>query len=212
MYPTLQKEGHDTAGHLSQAVISRRNYPGEIDITTKADQRVRLMPLTEKWVDQLAQWRSWPEALRHQPITALSREQLLRYIPSRKHGELAGLADHDYILIIEDEKTGVGLGWMTLEILSRVHGLARIGYTISKEYWGQGFATAAVKAIAHRLFTETTIQRIEADCSVNNPASQRVLEKCGFRYVGIKRKYLVIQGQRVDHHYFELCKDDLPGC
>ena len=181
------------------------------DHSPQPNKRVRLTLLTEKWVDQLVLWRSQPEAQQHQPITALGRGRLHQYLQSRNPGELADLADRDYIFIIEDEDRGGGVGWVTLEIMSRTHGLARIGYTITKEHWDQGYATAAVKTIARGLFTETPIERIEADCSVNNPASRRVLEKCGFRYVGLKRKYLVIQGQRVDHYHFELCKDDFPG-
>ena len=65
-----------------------------------------------------------------------------------------------------------------------------------------------MKAIARMLFTETPAKRIEADCSIHNPASRRVLEKCGFNHVGLKRSYLVIAGQRVDHDNFELTKDD----
>lgn len=184
---------------------------GKFDIVTQPDKHVRLTPLSEKMVDRLVQWRSQPEAQQHQPITALGQERLQQYLRTRSPGELADLADSDYIFIIEDEDRGEGIGWMTLEIMSRLHGLARIGYTITREHWGQGFATAAVQAIVRRLFTETPIERIEADCSVNNPASRRVLEKCGFRYVGLKRKYLVIKGQRVDHHYYELCKNDFPA-
>lgn len=183
----------------------------EFDVAPQPDKHIRLAPLTEEWIDQLIQWRSRPEAQEHQPITTLSRERLHQYLQSRNPGELADLTDRDYIFIIEDDNRDEGVGWMTLEIMSRQHGLARIGYTIAREYWGQGYATAAVQAIARRLFTGTPIERIEADCSVSNPASRRVLEKCGFRYVGLKRYYLVIQGRRVDHYYFELCKDDYPG-
>ncbi len=173
-----------------------------------SDKNVHLTPLTEDMVDLLIQWRSQPESRQHQPISSLSREQLIKYVRVRNSKGLTQLVDHDYILIIEDRDQGEQVGWITLEIQSRLHGLTRIGYTISPEYWGQGYATAAVHAIVRLLFTETNVQRIEADCSVHNPASRRVLEKCGFRCVGTKRKYLVIQGRRVDHDYFELCRDD----
>jgi len=199
---------------LADLIAYYAQIPVEVKqrVLEAANQRVRLTPLTKEWVDRLVHWRSQPEAQRHQPITALGRERLHRYLQSRNPGELAELADRDYIFIIVDEVKGEGVGWLTLEIMSRRHSLARIGYTIAREYWEQGYATAAVRAITHRLFTETPIERIEADCSVDNPASRRVLEKCGFRYVGLKRKYLVIQGNRIDHHYFELCRDDFPGC
>ena len=169
---------------------------------------VRLVPLDEDWIDQLIAWRAQEQAHRHQPVQSLSREQLIKFVRDRRSEELSRLVDNEHILIIVDSETGQGVGWMTMEILSRLHGLARIGYTIDKGHYNQGYATAAVSDLTHTLFTHTDIERMEADCSVDNTASRRVLEKCGFRLVGIKRKYLVIHGQRVDHHYYELCKDD----
>ena len=177
---------------------------------TADTKQVVLKPLDESRVDILVKWRSHEEAQRHQPISVLNREQLLRFIESRSDGELSMLLDNDFILIIEDSTQGLGVGWMTLEVTSRAHGLARIGYTVDKEYWNQGYATAAVRWMCRFLFTETTVERIEADCSVHNPASQRVLAKCGFRKVGLKRQYLIIRGDRIDHYYFELIKKDFP--
>ena len=171
-------------------------------------RRVSLVHLAEEHVDQLLFWRAQPEAHQHQPIAELQREQLLRYIEAKEPGSFAELRDRDYIHIIQDDDRGIAVGWLTMEVLSLPHGLTRIGYTISKEYWGQGYATAAVKAIARTLFTETPAKRIEADCSIHNSASRRVLEKCGFIHVGLKRSYLVIADQRVDHDNFELIKDD----
>ena len=177
-------------------------------MTDSVKKRVSLVPLADEHVDQLVRWRAQPEAQQHQPLSSLGEDQLLLYIKNKQSSKFAEIADRDYVLIIWDEELDRGVGWVTLEILSRVHGLARIGYSISKEYWGQGYATAAVKAIARQLFSETPIERIEADVSVRNPASRRVLEKCGFAYLGLKRKYLIIRGERVDHDNFELLKED----
>lgn len=171
-------------------------------------KQVSLKPLDADRLDLLVKWRSREEAQRHQPISELSREQLLQFIKSRSDGELNMLLDHDYILIIEDTPLSLAIGWMTMEVTSRVHGLVRIGYTVDKEYWNQGYATAAVRELCRFLFSETTVERVEADCSVHNPASQRVLEKCGFRRVGLKRQYLIIRGQRIDHYYYETIKVD----
>lgn len=190
----------------------RPHNPSEYTgIDSQPDKTVRLTPISKDTVDRLVRWRSQPEAQQHQPISALSREQLLSFIEQRKSSDLASLEDNEYILIIEDEGNGEGVGWLTLEITSRLHCLARIGYTIDREQWGQGYATAAVKAIVRWLFTETVVERVEADCSIDNPASKRVLEKCGFRQVGIKHGYLVIHGRRVDHYNFERLKENDAG-
>lgn len=166
------------------------------------------MPLSENYVDQLVAWRSQSEAQDHQPITSLDRDHFLQFIKTHHKGDLTALNDHEYILIVEDADQGKAVGWMTMEVFSHIHGLARIGYTIDNNSWNRGYATSAVATLVEWLFNDTFIQRIEADCSVHNTASKRVLEKCGFRNVGIKRKYLVIHGERVDHYYYELLKED----
>lgn len=177
-------------------------------MTIAAATKVRLEPLADAHIDSLVIWRARKEAQLHQPITDLGREQLERFIHSRLPGNFSDLLDHDYILIIVDTLSGDYVGWMTMEVTSRLHGLVRIGYTVDKPHWGQGYATAAVSELSRMLFNESAAGRIEADCSVHNPASRRVLEKCGFRLIGTKKDYLIIHGERVDHFYFELLKKD----
>ncbi|MCK4578936.1 MAG: GNAT family N-acetyltransferase, partial [Candidatus Marinimicrobia bacterium] len=68
--------------------------------------------------------------------------------------------------------------------------------------------TAALQTLIRNLFTNSKIVRVEADCSVDNSPSRRVLEKCGFILVGIKHKYLLIKDTRVDHYNYELLRDE----
>ena len=192
------------ADHQPGAVSPR----GKMKHEGPSRRNVHLVPLNEDWIDPLIAWRAQEQAHQHQPVQPLTREQLLKFVRDRRSEEMSRLVDNEHILIIVDAETGEGVGWITMEILSRIHGLARIGYTIDKEHHNQGYATAAVSDLTRILFTHTDIERMEADCAIENAASRRVLEKCGFHLVGIKRKYLVIRGQRVDHYYYELCKDD----
>lgn len=58
-----------------------------------------------------------------------------------------------------------------------------IGYWIAKSSWGQGAASRAV-ALALPLFAQTSLgQSVCAMTLIDNPASARVLEKCGFAHV-----------------------------
>ena len=171
--------------------------------------RLRLAHLSEKYVDQFLEWRSHKDAQQHQPIQPLTRHQLLSFLKTRGPENLAELVHQDYVFIMEDIDRQLAVGWLTVEILSRQHGLARIGYTVDKPYWGRGYATAAVRILADMLFGQTPIARIEADCSVHNSASRKVLEKCGFRLVGVKHSYLVIRNDRTDHYSYELLRTNV---
>lgn len=63
-------------------------------------------------------------------------------------------------------------------------------YMLSKDFWGQGYGTEAVKAVFAFAFAELQISAILADHFVNNPASGAVMRKAGMTYVGtIPAKY-----------------------
>mgnify|MGYP000000452063 FL=1 len=66
--------------------------------------------------------------------------------------------------------------------------------------------TAAVARAAERVFANTPIIRIFAAAYVSNPASQRVLDKAGFRFVGTMHCAFVGNGAFVDGCYYKLLK------
>jgi ribosomal-protein-alanine N-acetyltransferase len=68
---------------------------------------------------------------------------------------------------------------------------AQVGYVVNEPFRGRGFATRAVEALVHRLEADTSIFRIWATCALDNPASTRVLEKCGFQREGILKNWVV---------------------
>ena len=61
-------------------------------------------------------------------------------------------------------------------------GVPEIGYVLSHGYWGSGIMTEAVKAVLDELF-RCGFQKVGACHCVDNPASGRVMEKCGMTYV-----------------------------
>ncbi|RIY01051.1 N-acetyltransferase [Aureimonas flava] len=63
-------------------------------------------------------------------------------------------------------------------------GTAELGYWIGRPYWGQGFATEAAQAMVDYGFAALELAAIEIRCRVINTASRRVIQKCGFGYVG----------------------------
>lgn len=59
-----------------------------------------------------------------------------------------------------------------------------LGYSISENYWGQGYMTEAAKEIIRYGFEELHLDLISAYCYSHNKRSKRVVEKCGFSYEG----------------------------
>lgn len=89
---------------------------------------------------------------------------------------------------------------------ARQYGSARsLGYALGVDYWGQGYMTEAVRAVVRFGFGYMGLDLISATCYPDNPASRRVLEKCGFEYEGtLHRADLLYNGEIKDHLHFYL--------
>jgi RimJ/RimL family protein N-acetyltransferase len=59
-----------------------------------------------------------------------------------------------------------------------------IGYWFGVKYWGKGYATEAVRAVIDHAFGSLDCEAVQSAARVTNPASRRVLEKCGFQWTG----------------------------
>mgnify|MGYP004597805855 CR=1 FL=1 len=57
-----------------------------------------------------------------------------------------------------------------------------IGFVLSKSYWGNGYMTEAVRAVTAYLFDEVGLDFIVCGYFVGNYQSERVQEKCGFKF------------------------------
>jgi RimJ/RimL family protein N-acetyltransferase len=62
---------------------------------------------------------------------------------------------------------------------------AELGYWVGVPYWNRGYATEAVRAVIDHAFGDLGHDALQANARVSNPASRRVLEKCGFQWTGV---------------------------
>jgi RimJ/RimL family protein N-acetyltransferase len=62
---------------------------------------------------------------------------------------------------------------------------AEVGYWLGRPFWGKGFATEAVRALIDHAFGDLDHEALQSSARVTNPASRRVLEKCGFQWTGV---------------------------
>lgn len=66
-----------------------------------------------------------------------------------------------------------------------------LGYNIARPFWGNGYATEAIQALSQYVIGRPEVYRVSAVVDVENPASARVLEKCGFAKEGILKRFAV---------------------
>jgi RimJ/RimL family protein N-acetyltransferase len=88
--------------------------------------------------------------------------------------------------------TGSFVGCAGINVTDR--GL-ELGYWIGEPFWRQGFATEAAHALVDLAFAATDTNVLHASCRVINPASRRVIHKCGFQYAGQGMMHSQVAGQ-----------------
>ena len=81
---------------------------------------------------------------------------------------------------------------------------AEFGYWLGEPYWGRGIMTEAAKAASSYAMRRFGLIRLEAPVFEWNPASMRVLEKCGFVREGVLRASAVKDGQTIDRVLYAL--------
>jgi RimJ/RimL family protein N-acetyltransferase len=60
-----------------------------------------------------------------------------------------------------------------------------IGYWLGVPFWGKGYATEAARAVIDHAFGDLGYEVLVGGARVSNPASRRVLQKCGFEWTGV---------------------------
>ena len=142
-------------------------------------------------------WLRWPRAADSAAIERYSsRWEVAKMTARIPHPYPAGEAERfiftareanalgrDLILVITSIRGKRDpLGMISLE--SRREGRLTLGYALAPEMWGKGLATEAAAAAINAGFGLTNALEMLASAHVENPASRRVLEKCGFAHMG----------------------------
>lgn len=105
------------------------------------------------------------------------------------------------------EIDGRAAGGVGLHSGSDVHRhSAELGYWLAQRYWGRGIATTVIGAFAPRAMDAFGLCRLYATVYETNPASARVLEKCGFEHEGVQKSAVVKRGKLLDVHVYALTR------
>ena len=135
-------------------------------------------------------------------LTSVSRA-VLRHRREWKQGQA-------YVLLItprDDERSIIGriaLGG----VLRGAFQNGYLGYWIDAEHQGRGLMTEAVRAATVFALSSAALHRVQAAVMPRNTASQRVLEKAGYRREGLAARYLCIAGTWEDHLIFATTTED----
>lgn len=104
-----------------------------------------------------------------------------RYIAETREGNAAGTS---LTLAIAERRHPEKLIGMIGFVPGADETEAEIGYWLGRPHWGKGLMTEAAQAIVDGVFLYSDLRSIVTGIRVINPASRKVIEHCGFQYVG----------------------------
>lgn len=147
-------------------------------MATQKTARLLLRPLRED--DAPAMFKNWTwdervaEYCRWYPHTNLSQtEQLLQIYLSDGNVYRWGIE-------LDGQLIGV------IDVVDADDECATLGYVLSHDHWNCGYMSEALAAVIEHLFS-CGFAAVAAEHHVDNPASGRVMEKCGMRFVGMRQ-------------------------
>ena len=109
------------------------------------------------------------------------------------------------IVLRESGKVIGTIGYMNY---SPDNATVEVGYSLSREHWGKGLTTEALCAVIGETFRVLQLHRIEAMHFTDNPASGRVMEKCGMTHEGHMRERICCKGVFRDVEMWGILRKD----
>lgn len=152
--------------------------------------------------------------------TYTSDPEVTRFVTWKPHSSVSQTQDFlNYCLSRWDEGNELNYLVETLEdhkLIGMVkiafnNNTVNLGYVFARKFWGQGYATEAVKTFIKSLFTVEKIKIIQAFCDVENVASAKVMKKSGMKYRKKLPSYIThpnISSNKRDCFLYSITKDE----
>lgn len=110
--------------------------------------------------------------------------------------------------VIERKEDGAIIGNINVNTVVKKHNYCNVGYIIRYDYWGNGYAAEALKAVSDYLL-DSGYYLVECSCNELNKQSSRVMEKAGFKKDGyIANRRLNSDGTYSGVEYYSKCKNE----
>ncbi|UMY17901.1 GNAT family N-acetyltransferase [Methylobacterium organophilum] len=163
-------------------------------------------------------WLRWPVARDAQAVARLAGEPAIARMTARIPSPLSlheaeafviraracNAAGEGLVMAISRRAAPAGLiGIVSIE--PRPEDPApHLGYWLGQPYWGEGLMTEAATALAEAYFAYAGGGTLASAAMADNPASRRVLEKCGFAPTGQDAHFSLSRGRAVASDTFRL--------
>jgi RimJ/RimL family protein N-acetyltransferase len=171
----------------------------DLSLCTIRDWDARDAPALARHANDRSVWRNLRDAFPH-PYTLADAERWIRAATGAQPVT-------NFAIAVRDEAAG-GIGIILgQDVYART---AELGYWLGQPFWGRGIMTEAVGAFTEYAFAHFALHRIAARVFEWNPASARVLEKCGYRLEGRCRRAVTKDGRTMDELLYAVLSPSPP--
>ena len=148
----------------------------------------------------LAEWVNKPEVFgEYNPLHQMSRVDF----------EKSFDGPHEEKWFVVEKKDGTKIGFLAHFYVLHVAGRQlEIGYSLLPNERGKGYCSEAIKIMVDYLFLSKDVGRIQAQTDPRNVASQKVLEKAGFKREGTLRRSFFMRGEWRDAYIYSVLRDE----
>ena len=163
-------------------------------------KNVNLRIMEKEDLPLIAEWFNKPEVFgEYNPLHQVSRTEAEKmfenpheeksFIIEKKDGSKIGFIGHFYVLHVAVKQL-------------------EIGYSLVPSERRKGYCTEATQLLVDYLFLSKDTMRIQAQTDQRNSASQRVLEKVGFKKEGTLRKSFFMRGEWRDAYIYSILREE----
>ena len=154
--------------------------------------------------DMFANWVTDQEVTRfwswepHKDI-ATTRTLLKQWIQ-----EYENLDNYHWVIVCKANLQAIG--YIYLNSINNAERSAAVHYLLSRAYWNQGIMSEACNRVIEFAFRDVGFHKIYSWHHSDNPASGRVMQKCGMKFT--KTEYRKMDNERLsgEYHYYEIEK------
>ena len=127
---------------------------------------------------EATRYLAWPPYAAVEPLAEFLRGRIAAWENATGH--------YAYLLCLRGTDAPIGSIGVIVE-----HQKAMFGYVLGRAYWGNGYATEALRFLVDWAAAEPRLRRAWACCAAENAASARVMEKAGLVREGVLRRWQV---------------------
>lgn len=160
-------------------------------------ERLILRPLTLEDTQDMFAYTSRPDATRFlswHPHSHIEQTESFLKTVIATYGQVH--TEFSWAIELKDKSKMIGV--IKLFDINKNNKRAEVSYILNADYQGQGYLNEAIISVIDFAFKHMQLIRVQARCTTDNLASEKVMQKAGMLREGVLKKYWILKGETKD--------------